>query len=66
MLFAGYLFFGVAPEAGTVGFDARAYWAVDMDDPYRRAAGALGAFTCSPLVARLFAPAQILDFWQFF
>lgn len=66
LLFAGYLFFVVAPGAGTVGFDAYAYWAVDLEDPYRQTAGALGAFTYSPLVARLFAPAQILDFWQFF
>jgi len=65
LLFAAYLFLVVAPRAGTVGFDAYAYWAVDLDDPYRRTAGALAAFTYSPVLARIFALAGGLDFWQF-
>ncbi len=65
LLFAGYLFVVIAPRAGTVGFDAFAYWAVDPAHPYERTAGGLGAFTYSPVVARLFAPARLLDFWQF-
>ena len=29
LLFAAYLFLVVAPKAGTFGFDAYAYWAVE-------------------------------------
>ncbi len=65
LLFAGYLFLVVAPQAGTVGFDAFAYWHVDIDDPYPLAAGAFGAFTYTPVAARLFAPATLLS-WPAF
>ena len=65
LLFAGYLFVVVAPRAGTFGFDAFAYWSLDLADPYARTAGALGAFTYSPVIARLFAPFGMLAFWQF-
>ena len=65
LLFAGYLFVVVAPAAGTFGFDAFAYWSVNLGDPYARTAGALGAFTYSPVVARLFAPFGCIAFWQF-
>jgi Glycosyltransferase family 87 len=65
LLFGGYLFLVVAPGAGTFGFDAYAYWSVNLADPYARTAGALGAFTYSPVIARLFAPFGMLLFWQF-
>jgi hypothetical protein len=65
LLFAWYLFVVVAPSAGTFGFDAFAYWSVNVADPYARTAGALGAFTYSPVIARLFAPFGVLAFWQF-
>jgi hypothetical protein len=65
LLFAAYLFVVVAPAAGTFGFDAFAYWAVDGDAPYDVAVGALGAFTYSPVVARLFDPFGALEWWQF-
>jgi hypothetical protein len=65
LLFAGYLFAVVAPRAGTVGFDAYAYWTLDLEHPYRLAAGALGAFTYTPVAARLFAPAAMLS-WPAF
>jgi hypothetical protein len=65
LLFSGYLFIVVAPSAGTFGFDAFAYWSVNVADPYTRTAGALGAFTYSPVIARLFAPFGVLAFWQF-
>lgn len=55
----------MAPAAGTVGFDAFAYWAVDLDAPYRQTAGGFGAFTYSPVVARAFAPASMLT-WPAF
>ena len=55
LLFAAYLFVVVAPAAGTFGFDAFAYWRVDSADPYGKAlAGGLGAFTYTPVVARVF------------
>jgi Protein of unknown function (DUF2029). len=65
LLFAGYLFVLIAPQAGTFGFDAYAYWRVDVEHPYRLAAGALGAFTYTPVAARLFAPAGALS-WPAF
>jgi hypothetical protein len=65
LLFAGYLFVVVAPSARTFGFDAFGYWSLDLADPYARTAGALGAFTYSPVIARLFAPFGMLAFWQF-
>jgi hypothetical protein len=65
LLFAAYLFLVIAPAAGTFGFDAYAYWAVDPADPYRSTAGALGAFTYSPVIALAFAPFGLLPFWQF-
>lgn len=65
LLFAVYLFAIVAPQARTVGFDAYAYWHLDIEHPYRLAAGAFGAFTYTPAAARLFAPAGALP-WPTF
>ncbi len=65
LLFTAYLFLVVAPAVGTFGFDAYAYWAVDPRDPYQQTAGALGAFTYSPVVAWVFAAFGALPFWQF-
>src|SRR5688500_702053 len=65
LLFAAYLFVVVAPQARTVGFDAFAYWGLDIENPYPQAAGALGAFTYTPVAARLFAPASLLP-WTVF
>jgi hypothetical protein len=66
LLFAGYLFVIVAPQAQTLGFDAWAYWHLDIEHPYRLSAGALGAFTYTPAAARLFAPAAMLSWPAFF
>jgi hypothetical protein len=60
LLFAAYLFVFVAPAARTFGFDAFAYWANPISDPYRLTTGAFGAFLYSPVAARLFAPAAIV------
>ncbi len=60
-----YLFLVVAPAVRSFGFDAFAYWAVDIADPYRVAVGGLGAFTYTPVAARLFAPAGLLT-WPAF
>jgi hypothetical protein len=65
LLFGGYLFVVVARSAGTFGFDSFAYWSLDLANPYARTAGAMGAFTYSPVIARLFAPFSMLAFWQF-
>jgi hypothetical protein len=65
LLFAGYLFVVVAPSSRTFGFDAFAYWSLDPGHPYARAAGALGAFTYSPVIVRLFAPFAALS-WPTF
>lgn len=66
LVFAAYLFIIVAPAARTVGFDAFAYWSVDIEHPYRQVAGQLGAFPYTPVAARVFAPAGLLSwpaFW---
>lgn len=54
LLFTAYLFLVVAPQQGTVGFDAYAYWAVDPTDPYVVPPGGLAAFNYSPPIAWLF------------
>jgi len=66
LLFGAYLFVVVAPSAQTVGFDAFAYWSVDIEHPYARVTGELGAFPYTPVAARAFAPASLLPwpaFW---
>jgi len=65
LLFAGYLFVVIAPSAGTVGFDAFAYWHVDPAAPYASSAGTFGAFPYTPVAVRLFAPAALLS-WPTF
>ena len=65
LLFAAYLFVTVAPAAGTLGFDAAAYWAVDLADPYDRLAGRFGAFPYTPVAAIAFEPAGGLPWWVF-
>ena len=65
LLFLGYLFVVVAPQAGTVGFDALSYWIYSIDDPYRITHGTMGSFVYSPVAARLFQLDSLLPFWQF-
>jgi len=65
LIFAAFLIFIVGPQEQTVGFDAWAYWSVDVEHPYRLGAGALGAFPYSPVMVRLFAPASLLS-WPTF
>jgi hypothetical protein len=60
LIFAAYLFVIVGPQQRGVGFDAYAYWSVDLEHPYRLAAGVLGAFPYTPPIAALFAPAHLL------
>jgi hypothetical protein len=65
LAFAAYLFLVVAPATGTFGFDAHAYWSVDLADPYAVPAGTFDAFTYTPVIARLFAPFGLLS-WPAF
>lgn len=65
LVFAAYLFLVVAPQTGTFGFDAYAYWAVDPAAPYGSTAGALGAFTYSPPIAWLFGWFKVIPFTTF-
>jgi hypothetical protein len=51
LLFTAYLFLIVAPQQGTVGFDAYAYWSVDPSDPYIVPPGGLAAFNYAPPIA---------------
>ena len=65
LLFAAYVFVIVAPVAGTVGYDAFAYWNVNPADPYVVPVGGLGAFNYSPPIARVFGPFGTLE-WPTF
>lgn len=65
LLFAAYLFLVVAPQQGTVGFDAFGYWSVDPAQPYRTPVGGLSAFNYSPPIARLFGLFANLDWYTF-
>ena len=65
LLWLAYLFGVVAPAVRSFGFDAFAYWAVHIADPYRVPVGGLGAFTYTPVAARLFEPAGLLS-WPAF
>lgn len=65
LLFTAYLFVVVAPSAGTLGFDAYAYWSIDPADPYATGVGGLGAFNYTPPLARLFQAFGVLDWLTF-
>lgn len=67
LMFMAYLFVITAPSTGTVGFDAFAYWSVNLQDVYGTAQGAytFGVFRYSPVAAQLMAPFALLPFWQF-
>lgn len=65
LLFAAYLFFVEAPRTQTVGFDAFSYWSVNLSQPYGQVVGSLDFFPYTPVAARLFAPASLLSWPQF-
>ena len=65
LAFLVYTFAVAAPRIGTVGFDAWAYWSVQLPHPYEVAVGSLGAFTYSPPMAMLFHLASGLQWWVF-
>jgi hypothetical protein len=65
LVFLAYTFLVAAPRTGTVGFDAYAYWAVQLPNPYEVPVGSLGAFTYSPPVALLSHLVSGFPFWAF-
>ncbi len=65
LAFLLYTFAIAAPRIGTVGFDAWAYWSVQLPHPYEVAVGSLGAFTYSPPMAMLFQLVSGLEWWVF-
>jgi hypothetical protein len=65
LAFLVYTFAVAAPRVGTVGFDAFAYWSVQLPHPYEGAVGTLGAFTYSPPMALLFDLFTGLEWWVF-
>jgi hypothetical protein len=65
LLFLLYLFVITAPQVGTVGYDAWAYWSVQLPHPYNVALGGLGSFLYSPPIALLFNLFGAIPFWVF-
>jgi Glycosyltransferase family 87 len=68
LIFLGYLFIVLAPQARTVGLDTYAYWSLDMADLYGRSQGAVlgpGAFRYSPAIAQVVAPFTALPWGSF-
>ena len=51
LLFGAYLFAFVAPTVQTFGYDAFAYWNVDLQGPYGVDYGALSSFNYAPPIA---------------
>jgi len=65
LVYLAYRFLVIAPQAGTVGADAFAYWNLDLQRPYSQPNGEIGAFLYTPPVARLFAFATLVSWPQF-
>ncbi len=65
LVFLVYTFVDRGAAIGTVGFDAWAYWSVQLPHPYEVAVGSLGAFTYSPPMAMLFHLVSGLQWWVF-
>lgn len=65
LLFLAYLFLIVAPEVKTFGYDAWAYWSVQLPHPYNVPLGGLGSFLYSPPIALLFNLFSAVPWWVF-
>jgi hypothetical protein len=65
LVYLAYRFLVVAPQEGTVGGDAFAYWNLDPSHPYGLPNGEIGAFLYPPPIVHLFAPASLLSWPQF-
>ena len=65
LLFLAYLFVFTAPQVQTFGYDAWAYWNVQLPHPYNVPLGGLGSFLYSPPIALLFNLFSALPWWVF-
>ena len=65
LAYLAWRFIVIAPVERTVGGDAWAYWLLDPSHPYSLPNGVYGAFLYPPPAVRLFAPASILSWPQF-
>jgi Glycosyltransferase family 87 len=66
LVYLAYRFLVIAPQAGTVGGDAYAYWALDPARPYSQPNAEIGAFLYPPPTVRAFDLADVLSwpaFW---
>ena len=67
-LATGFALIVVTYFGRSLGYDAFAYWSIDLNDLYGRTLGnnfALGSFRYSPPIAFLFAPFGLLPWWLF-
>lgn len=65
LLFLAYLFVILAPQVRSVGYDAWAYWNVQLPHPYNVSLGGLGAFPYSPPVALVASVFNVVPWWVF-
>jgi Glycosyltransferase family 87 len=65
LLFLLYLFLVTAPQVKTFGYDAWAYWSVQLPHPYTVSLGGLGSFLYSPAIALVFNLFGALPWWVF-
>ena len=65
LLFTGYVVVWMATTYRNVGYDAFAYWSVDLGNLYRGQIGGLGWFAYSPAVAQVASPFQALPWATF-
>jgi hypothetical protein len=65
LLFGAYLFLVTAPRLGTFGFDAFAYWNVDIREPYSIPVGTIGAFNYAPPIAMVADWFSMVDWTTF-
>jgi hypothetical protein len=65
LLYGAWVFLVLAPEFGTFGSDAYAYWSVDLATPYAIPHGMLGSFPYSPPAALAASVFGVLPFWVF-
>ena len=65
LVYLAWRFLILAPQDGHVGADAWAYWLLDPAAPYALPNGLYGAFLYPPPMVRVFSPASLLSWPQF-
>ncbi|HUG48932.1 MAG TPA: glycosyltransferase family 87 protein [Candidatus Limnocylindria bacterium] len=65
LIFLAYIMIVLAPIQRSMGFDAYAYWSVDLANLYRGEVGDLGFFAYSPALGLLFLPLTVLPWLPF-